>query len=40
MTYGAFSVRQKLFLDLLSVPEDRSPFSHHAHHMQVLSAEC
>jgi hypothetical protein len=35
MTYGMFTVRQKLFLDLLSLPDDRSPFAREAHKMYV-----
>lgn len=33
MTYGMFAVRQKLFLDLLSIPDDRSPFAYQARRM-------
>ena len=30
MTYGMFSVRQNFFLDMVSLPEDKSPFSANA----------
>lgn len=36
MTYGMFTVREKFFLDLLSLPDQVSPFAREAHKMQVV----
>lgn len=37
MTYGMFTVREKFFLDLLSLPDNVSPFAREAHKMYVCS---